>query len=103
MDNIKKRTDYKAIIYGLLAIVLVGIVLGMLQGQIDSSTIKNLALIVAVTIALACQFYIYGKGGLIPRNGKPTIHSKIILFSIVVAVVFLTMFWIVTYFMFGRY
>ncbi len=103
MDNVKKRPGYKAIIYGLLAILFVGVVLRIFQGQIDSPVVKNLALLVAIAIALACQFYIYGNGGLLPRNGKPTIHSKIILFSIVFVVIFLTLFWIVTYYMFGRH
>ena len=103
MDNEKNRTDYKSIIYGMVVILLVGVILGVFQSRVDSPTIKNLAFIVAVAIALGCHFYIYSKGGWLPRNGKPTIHSKIILFSIVFAVTFLSLFWITIYYRFIKH
>ncbi len=84
--NFKSENENIGVLITLLILMLLGAAYSALSPVIETTGLKIPAFILVTILALAIQVYQYRKGGMIPKDGKPTVHSAIIFYSTLVAV-----------------
>ena len=80
---------YKYLLIGFAVLLAIGILLNVALGAAANPLVRYAAFVLFGAAGLLGQYYIYKHGGMIPKNGQATIHSKIIFYASVFAVVFI--------------
>lgn len=102
MENKIKRGYTSNFLLALLSIFALISVFWLFAQYVSNTSIRYAVFSVLTVAGIALQVYIYKKGGFIPKNGKRTVHSKIIFWSAMAAFAVLIAFIIAVYFMIYR-
>ncbi|MBK8966233.1 MAG: hypothetical protein IPM36_06055 [Lewinellaceae bacterium] len=95
----RQRINHNQLIGGVVTLVLLGVIFDLSQ-SLDNNTVRFSVLALSGFIAIGVHYSIFKNGGFLPKNGRATVHSKIIFYCTVAGTVLSLAFLAALYFMY---